>query len=62
MNQEELRFKLINIVDSGLHARAIAKKTDITYDILAKFKQGKLYLTPNDYSKLESYLDKVVIP
>lgn len=62
MDQEGLKLKLINIVNSGLHARAIAKKTNITYDILAKFKQGKLYLTPDDYSKLESYLDKVVIP
>lgn len=62
MNQEELRAKLIDIVESGLYARAIAKKTNITYDILAKFKQGKLYLTPDDFSKLETYLDKVVIP
>lgn len=62
MNQEELKTKLIDIVDAGLHARAIAKKTGITYDILAKFKQGRLYLTPNDYSKLETYLNKVIIP
>ena len=34
----------------------------MTYDLLAKFKQGRLYLTPKDYAKLESYLDKVVIP
>ena len=40
---------------------AIAKKTGITYDILAKFKQGRLYLNPNDYEKLETYLNKVVI-
>lgn len=62
MDQEELKLKLINIVESGLNARAIAKKINITYDILAKFKQGKLYLTPEDYAKLESYFDKVVIP
>ena len=62
MDQEELRSKLIDIVEAGLYARAIAKKTGITYDILAKFKQGKLYLTPKDYQKLEIYLDKVVIP
>lgn len=59
MDQEALRTKLIDIVDSGLFARAIAKKTGITYDILAKFKQGRLYLTPNDYTKLENYLNQV---
>lgn len=62
VDQETLKTKLINIVESGLYARAIAKRTNITYDILAKFKQGKLYLTPSDAEKLEAYLDKVVIP
>lgn len=61
MDQEKLKSKLIDTVDAGLHARAIAKKTGITYDILAKFKQGRLYLNPNDYTKLETYLSKVVI-
>lgn len=50
------------IIDSGLNARAIAKYTNITYDILAKYKQGKLYLCPDDANKLKSYLDRVVIP
>ena len=62
MDQEGLKLKLINVIDSGLNARAIAKKINITYEILAKFKQGRLYLAPKDYEKLESYLDKVVIP
>lgn len=62
MNQEELREQLIQIIDSGLNARAIAKYTNITYDILAKYKQGKLYLCPDDANNLKSYLDKVVIP
>lgn len=62
MDQEGLKLRLINIIDSGLNARAIAKKINISYDILAKFKQGRLYLAPKDYEKLESYLDKVVIP
>ena len=62
MEQEGLKLRLINVVDSGLNARAIAKKINMTYDLLAKFKQGRLYLTPKDYAKLESYLDKVVIP
>lgn len=62
MNQEELREQLIQIIDSGLNARAIAKYTNITYDILAKYKQGKLYLCPDDANNLKSYLDRVVIP
>lgn len=62
MDQEGLKLRLINVVDSGLNARAIAKKINMTYDLLAKFKQGRLYLTPKDYAKSESYLDKVVIP
>lgn len=62
MDQEKLKAKLIEVVDSGLNARAIAKRINITYDILAKFKQGRLYLAPKDFSKLKSYLDKVVIP
>lgn len=62
MNQEELREQLIQIIGSGLNARAIAKHTNITYDILAKYKQGKLYLCPGDAESLKAYLDKVVIP
>ena len=62
MNQEELKEKLINIIESGLSAKAISKHTDITYDILAKYKQGKLYLHPDDADRLEKYLDAVVIP
>lgn len=62
MNQEELRQQLLQIIDSGLNARAIAKHTNITYDILAKYKQGKVYLCPKDANKLKGYLDKVVIP
>lgn len=62
MDQAELREQLLRIIDSGLNARAIAKHTNITYDILAKYKQGKLYLCPNDAYRLKEYLDKVVIP
>lgn len=62
MCQEELKQKLINTITSGLSAKAISNHTHITYDILAKFKQGKLYLCPKDAERLETYLDKVVIP
>lgn len=62
MNQEELRERLIVTIDSGLSARAIAKYTGITYDVLSKYKQGKLYLCPKDADKLNKYLLKVNIP
>ncbi len=62
MNQEKLRNKLISIVDSGLNARAIADHTKISYESLAKYKQGKMYLIPTDAYKLEKYLSLVQIP
>jgi len=62
MNQEKLKEKLISIISSGLSARAISNHVNITYDILAKFKQGKLYLCPKDAERLEAFLNKVVIP
>ena len=62
MNQEKLRNKLISIVDSGLNARAIADHTKISYESLAKYKQGKMYLIPADADKLEKYLLLVQIP
>lgn len=62
MNQEKLREDLIAVVGSGLNARAIARYTGITYDILAKFKQNKLCLTSIDANKLEKYLLLVQIP
>ena len=62
VNQEELKHQLLHIIGSGLNARAIAKHTNISYDLLAKSKRGKLYLCPSDAEKLKAYLDKVVIP
>ena len=62
MNQKELRDKLIAVVDSGRNARAIANHTKISYDVLAKYKQGKMYLIPTDADKLEKYLSLVQIP
>ncbi len=62
MNQEELRNRLIVIIGSGLSARAIADHTKLSYDVLAKFKQGKLYLLPVDADKLDKYLSLVKIP
>jgi predicted transcriptional regulator len=60
--QEKLREQLINIIQLGLSAKSIAEHAGISYDILAKFKQGKLCLIPDDVQKLKGYLDNVVIP
>lgn len=62
MNQNELREKLCAIIAKGLMAKAISDKTGITTDILSRFKNGHICLCDFDASKLESYLDKVVIP
>lgn len=62
MNQKELKEQLLHIIDSGLNARAIARHTNISYDLLAKFKKDKLLLCSNDAETLKAYLDKVVIP
>lgn len=62
MNQEELKEQLLCIINSGLNAKAIAKHTGISYDLLAKYKKGRLYLCSSDADKLQAYLDKVVIP
>lgn len=59
---EELKEQLLKIIDSGLNARAIAKHAKVSYDMLVKFKKGRLYLCSSDAAKLKSYLDKVAIP
>lgn len=62
MNQAELREELNDIIAKGLVAKAIASKTGITTDILSRFKNGHICLCDSDSSKLESFLEKVVIP
>lgn len=62
MYQKELREKLCAIIADGLMSKAIAAKTGITTDILSRFKNGHICLCDADASKLESYLEKVVIP
>ncbi len=62
MNQETLRERLNYVIDSGLVARAIARKTGITTDVLSRFKNGYVCLCEDDALALESYLNKVVIP
>lgn len=62
MNQNELRERLCIIIEKGLMAKAISRKTGITTDILSRYKNGHICLCDADAIKLESYLDKVVIP
>lgn len=62
MNQNELREKLNDTIANGLMAKAIASKTEITTDILSRFKNGHICLCEDDAEVLEAYLDKVVIP
>lgn len=61
-DQNELREKLNVITASGLVAKVIASKTGIAVDILSRFKNGRVCLCEADASRLEAYLDKVVIP
>lgn len=62
MDQELLRNKLNNVIASGLVAKAISKRTNISNDILSRFKNGHICLCPSDAETLKAYLDKVVIP
>jgi ribosome-binding protein aMBF1 (putative translation factor) len=62
MEQENLREWLLQVINLGLSARAIAEHTGINYDILAKYKQGRLLLVTEDANKLEKYLGQVYIP
>lgn len=62
MNQDLLRERLNDVIASGLVAKAIAGKTNITTDVLSRFKNGHVCLNPTDADRLQAYLDKVVIP
>lgn len=62
MNQNELRERLMDIVNAGLSVRAISRNADISYDLLAKFKQGRLLLIEKDVKRLDQYLSNVKIP
>lgn len=62
MYQEELRNKLSATITSGLSASAIAKATDMTTIDLSRFKNGQICLIEPVADRLQSYLDKVVIP
>lgn len=62
MNQDSLREKLNHVIASGLVAKAISNKKGVTTDVLSRFKNGYVCLCENDAIRLESYLDKVVIP
>ena len=62
MNQYDLRDHFIAVLNDGLAAKAISKKTGIPQYILSNFKTGKLFLCEEDAARLEEYLSIVVIP
>lgn len=62
MDQELLRQRLNEVIASGLVAKAISKRTDISTEILSRFKNGHVCLCEKDKDRLEAYLDKVVLP
>lgn len=59
-DQKELREKLQVIISKGLVAKAIASKTEISMDILSRFKNGHICLCESDASRLDTYLNKVI--
>ena len=62
MDQELLRERLNDVIASGLVAKAISKHTNITTDVLSRFKNGYVCLCSDDADRLKTYLDQVVIP
>ncbi|MDD7378256.1 MAG: hypothetical protein SO445_03925 [Lachnospiraceae bacterium] len=62
MDQELLRERLNDVIASGLVAKAISKHTNITTDVLSRFKNGHVCLCTADADRLKVYLDQVVIP
>lgn len=62
MDQIQLRENLLHTIELGLNAKSISEHTNISYDSLAKFRQGRVYLCPDDAKKLEVYLSMVQIP
>lgn len=62
MNQEELRTKLLCIIEKGLTSKAISRNTDIPSDILSRFKNAHACLCEKDAVALNNFLDKVIIP
>ena len=62
MNQNDLRNKLICVVEIGLVAKIIAQKTEIPPDVLSRFKNGKVCLCQDDAVRLEKYLSLVQLP
>ncbi len=62
MNQNDLRNKLICVLENGLVAKIIAQRTEIPPDVLSRFKNGKVCLCQKDADKLDKYLSLVKIP
>lgn len=62
MDQDLLRQRLNKVIASGLVAKAISKRTDISTEILSRFKNGHVCLCEKDKNRLEAYLSQVVLP
>ena len=62
MKQNDLRNKLICVLENGLVAKIIAQRTEIPPDVLSRFKNGKVCLCQKDADKLDKYLSLVKIP
>lgn len=62
MDQDLLRQRLNKVIASGLVAKAISKRTDISTEILSRFKNGYVCLCEKDKDRLEAYLAKVILP
>lgn len=62
MYQQELRTKLDEILNKGLSLSSIAKSTGLSYYMLSRFKNNKIYFVEDDAEKLDKYLSKVYIP
>lgn len=62
MNQEDIRNKLSDVLNSGLSATAISRVTGIDKIDLSRFKNRQINLINEDLDRLEKYLDLVQIP
>ena len=61
-NNDLVRQKLIDIMNSGLKLKAIALNVGVDSSDLSHFKNGRNSLKDSDIHLVSDYLDNVVIP
>lgn len=61
-NSDQVRNKLIEIINQGLMLKAIALNVGIDVNDLSRFKGGMECLKQSDVEVLSEYLNAVVIP